>query len=153
MSAGSKKRSKTYCVFNRTRESFISLGVTLTDTHFARLKGLLGKLRLKADEGIWVVPSNGVHTIGVLCAVDLIYLDGQDRVIHLEESFGTFRIGPVRTNCASVLELPTHTIYTSQTQVGDQLLICSPQIMEEFLKETTQTTAALKAAAGVSRNG
>jgi uncharacterized membrane protein (UPF0127 family) len=140
-----KKSGKTYCVFNRTRESFLSLGVTLTDTHLGRLRGLAGKLRLKSDEGIWVVPSKGVHTIGVLFPIDLIYLDGQDRVLHLEESFGTFRIGPVRANCESVLELPTHTIYSSQTQVGDQLLICSPEVMEEFLKESQTTT--LKATA------
>lgn len=127
------KRGKTYCVFNQTRESFLSLNVTLTDTHVGRLKGLLGKLRLKGDEGIWIVPSQGVHTIGVLFAVDLIYLDRDNRVIHLEESFGRFRIGPVRTAGASVLELPTRTIYSSQTQVGDQLLICSPEAMQELL--------------------
>jgi uncharacterized protein len=124
---------KTYCVFNQTRESFLSLNVALTDTHVGRLKGLLGKLRLKGDEGIWIVPSKGVHTIGVLFAVDLIYLDRDNRVIHLEESFGRFRIGPVRPASASVLELPTRTIYSSHTQVGDQLLICRPEAMEDFL--------------------
>jgi uncharacterized protein len=127
------KPGKTYCVFNQTRESFLSLNVTLTDTHVGRLKGLLGKLRLKGDEGIWIVPSQGVHTIGVLFAIDLIYLDGGNRVIDLQESFGPFRIGPVRIAGASVLELPTRTIYSSQTQVGDQLLICSPEAMREFL--------------------
>ena len=133
---GKKNARKVYCVFNRTRESFLSLNVTLTDTHATRLKGLVGKLRLKGDEGIWVVPSQGVHTIGVLFAVDLIYLDAENRVIHLEESFGTFRIGPVRTNCASVLELPTRAIYSSHTQEGDQLLICSAEAMEESLSES-----------------
>jgi uncharacterized membrane protein (UPF0127 family) len=127
------KGAKTYCVFNQTRESFLSLNVALTDTHFGRLKGLVGRLRLKGDEGIWVVPSQGVHTIGVLFAVDLIYLDKDNRVIHLDESFGSFRIGPVRSAGASVLELPMRTIYSSQTQMGDQLLICSPEDMEEFL--------------------
>lgn len=129
-----------HCVFNRTRESFLSLSVTLADTHFARLKGLVGKLRLKGDEGIWVVPSQGVHTIGVLFSIDLLYLDSDDRVIGIEESFGTFRIGPVRTNCASVLELPPRTIYCSQTQVGDQLLICRPEVMETFLRDHPGTT-------------
>ena len=70
-------------------------------------------------------------------SVDLIYLDDESRVLHLEESFGTFRIGPVRTNCASVLELPTRTIYSSHTQVGDQLLIGSAEAMEESLKPAT----------------
>ena len=115
------------------------MSVTLADTHFARLKGLVGKLRLKGDEGIWVVPSQGVHTIGVLFSIDLLYLDSHDRVIGIEESFGTFRIGPVRTNCASVLELPPRTIYCSQTQVGDQLLICRPEVMETFLRDNPST--------------
>lgn len=141
---------KAYCVFNRTRESFLSLNVTLTDTHAGRLKGLVGRLRLKGDEGIWVVPSQGVHTIGVLFAVDLIYLDGENRIIHLEESFGTFRIGPVRTNAVSVLELPARSIYSSHTQVGDQLLICRPETMEEHLKESQAARVKIAGVAGGS---
>jgi len=145
---GSKKNSeRRYCVFNKTRESFLSLNVTPADSHLARLKGLVGKFRLKSDEGIWVMPSQGIHTIGVLFSIDLIYLDSAHRVIHLIESFGTFRIGPIRTNCASVLELPTRTIYSSQTQVGDELLICSPEEMERYLKEN-QTKTESKAASG-----
>ena len=136
-----KKDSQRYCVFNKTRESFLTLGVTPADTHLARLKGLLGRLRLKSDEGIWVVPSRGVHTIGVLFAVDLIYLDPENRVIHLSESFGSFRIGPIRAKCSSVLELPTRTIYTSQTQIGDELLICRPEEMEQYLKESQTRTS------------
>lgn len=134
-----KKTSKevTYCVFNKTRESFLSLSVSAADTHLARLKGLLGKLKLKADEGIWVVPSQGIHTFGVLFPVDLIYLDSALRVVHLIESFPSFRIGPIKRNCTSVLELATRTIYASQTQMGDQLLICSPEEMEEYLRENT----------------
>jgi uncharacterized protein len=135
---GKKTRKEvSYCVFNKTRESFLSLSVSAADTHLTRLKGLLGKLRLKADEGIWVVPSQGVHTFGVLFPVDLIYLDSALRVVHLIESFPSFRIGPIKRNCTSVLELATRTIYSSQTQVGDQLLICSPEEMEEYLRENT----------------
>jgi len=112
------------------------LNVTAADTHLARLKGLLGKIRLKSDEGIWVIPSRGIHTIGVLFAIDLIYLDFSHRIVHLVESFGSSRIGPVNRHCASVLELPTRTIYSSQTRVGDELVICSPEEMEEYLEES-----------------
>ena len=107
--------------------------MTAADTHFARLRGLVGRLRLKADEGIWVIPSVGVHSVGVLFPIDLVYLDDQLKVVHVIESFGTFRIGPIRLNCASVLELPTRTIYSSQTRVGDQLRISSPEELEKFL--------------------
>jgi len=126
---------KIYCVFNKTRESFLSLNVTVADTHLSRLKGLLGKLRLKADEGVWVVPSRGVHTIGVLFAIDLIYLDADYRVIHTVESFSSFGIAPIRIRSESVLELPTRTISSSQTQLGDQLLICPHAEMEQHLRK------------------
>jgi uncharacterized membrane protein (UPF0127 family) len=138
---------RRFCVFNRTRESFLSLSVAVADTHLSRLKGLVGRLRLKSDEGLWVVPSQGIHTLGVLFSVDLIYLDSECRVIHLVESLGSFRIGPIRPSCASVLELSPRTIYSSQTQVGDQLVICSSEEMEERLKGA-QHTAAVKAASG-----
>jgi len=134
MTSDSKARA-TYCVFNQTRESFLGLRVTLADTQLSRLRGVLGKLRLKSDEGVWVVPSQGVHTIGVLFAIDIIYLDAWNRVMGVKESFGAFRMGPLRLNCASVLELPVHTIYSSQTQPGDQLLICSQEEMEKYLNQ------------------
>src|SRR5277367_1069976 len=123
----------TYCVYNQTRETFLSLAVTAADTTFARLKGLIGRLRLRADEGVWLVPSRGIHTLGVLVPLDLIYLDENLQVIHLEEYFPTFRIAPLRRQAESVLELPTHTIYSSETQVGDQLVICVADEMDHWL--------------------
>lgn len=110
--------------------------MTAADTHWARLKGLVARVRLKADEGIWVIPSKGIHTIGVLFPIDLVYLDAQQRVVQALESFETFRIRPLRLNCASVLELPMRTLYSSQTRVGDQLRICSAEEMEQFLLRT-----------------
>lgn len=129
---------RKYCVYNQTRECFLSLGVTAADTTFARLRGLIGRLSLKSDEGIWVVPSSGVHTLGVFVPLDLIYLDANHRVIHLLEHFPTFRIAPLRVQSESVLELATHTIYSSQTQVGDQLLICLAEEMEQRLSLVAQ---------------
>jgi uncharacterized membrane protein (UPF0127 family) len=126
-------RRRTYCVYNQTRECFISLGVTPADTTLARLKGLIGRIRLKFDDGVWVVPSRGIHTLGVLFPLDLMYLDSSNRVIHVIEHFPPFRVAPLRAQAASVLELPTHTIYSSQTQAGDQLLICAAEEMERHL--------------------
>jgi uncharacterized membrane protein (UPF0127 family) len=128
---------RTYCVYNQTRECFLSLGVIPANTTFARLKGLIGRLKLRIDEGLWVVPSCGIHTMGVLFPLDLIYLDENFQVIHVIEHFPTFRISPLRTQATSVLELPTHTIYSSQTQPGDQLVICvAEEIYTRFNKET-----------------
>jgi uncharacterized membrane protein (UPF0127 family) len=123
-----------YCVYNPMRETFLSLAVVAANTTFARLKGLIGRLRLRSDEGLWVVPSRGIHTIGVFFPIDLVYLDQDHRVIHIVESFPAFRVAPWRNQAASVLQLPTHTIYSSQTQLGDQLLICMANEMEQQMK-------------------
>jgi uncharacterized membrane protein (UPF0127 family) len=122
-----------YCVYNPIRESFLSLGVAAADTTLSRLRGLIGKLTLRPEDGLWVVPSRGIHTLGVLFPLDLVYLDEENRVIHLVESFPTFHIAPWKPQASSVLELPTHTIYSSQTQVGDQLVICVADEMEQRL--------------------
>src|SRR5437879_11410582 len=131
--------TRTYCVYNQTRECFLSLSVTSADTVFSRLKGLIGRLKLSIDEGLWIVPSCGVHTLGVLFPLDLIYLNESHQVIHLIEHFPRFRIAPLRTQASSVLELPTHTIYSSQTQPGDQLLICA---VEEIATRFNKGSAA-----------
>jgi uncharacterized protein len=121
-----------FYAFNISRQSFISLGVAVADTPLTRLRGLLGKVRMRSDEAIWVVPSHGVHTIGLLFPIDLIYLDEQLRVVHLVESLGPLRIAPLRWQCASVLELPAKSIYGSGTEIGDQLMIRSPEDMEAY---------------------
>jgi len=128
---------RRFCVYNKTRECFLSLGVTVANTTWSRLRGLIGRFNLRSDEGIWIVPSSGVHTLGVMVPLDLIYLDSSHRVIHLVEHFPTFRIAPIRADADTVLELPTHTIYPSQTQVGDRLLICPAEDMEKHFSCTS----------------
>jgi uncharacterized protein len=129
-----KKSAPTLCVYNQTRECFLALRVAAADTSFTRLKGLIGRLHMRSDEGIWVVPSSGVHTLGVFFRLDLIYLDEAQEVIEVIEHFPKFRIAPLKMRAASVLELPQHTIYSSQTQKGDRLLICTPDEMETRLQ-------------------
>jgi uncharacterized membrane protein (UPF0127 family) len=117
----------TYCIFNKTKESFLALTVTGAGTSLIRVKGLLGKIRISQGEGLWVNPCRGIHTLGVLFPIDVVYLDAENRVIHLVEHLRPFRFGPLRLDCASVLGLPPHMIYESQTEVGDELLICRPE--------------------------
>jgi uncharacterized membrane protein (UPF0127 family) len=112
-------------VYNKTRETFVATEVTVADSYVARLVGLLGKTKRWAQlgKGLWIVPSRGVHTIGMLFPIDLIFLGKNKEVVHVEEHVRPFRISKVSLKAISVLELPPHTIYRSRTQVGDQLEI------------------------------
>ncbi len=120
--------------FNISRQSFINLGVSVADTPLARLRCLLGRFNLPSDEAVWLVPSRGIHTFGLRFHIDVIYLDSQCQVLHVIEHLGPLRIAPLRLGCASVLELPAGSIYKSGTQVGDRLLIQSPDQLDRYLE-------------------
>lgn len=112
-------------VYNKTRETFVATEATIADSYFPRLIGLLGKTKRWArhGKGLWIIPSRGVHTIGMLFPIDLIFLSKDKEVVHVEEYVRPFRISSVSLKATSVLELPPHAIYRSRTQVGDQLEI------------------------------
>jgi uncharacterized membrane protein (UPF0127 family) len=117
--------NRSLYVYNKTRETFVATEAVLADSYFRRLVGLLGKTRRWAQlgRGLWIVPSRGVHTIGMLFPIDIIFLSEQKEVVYVEEHLRPFRISAVSLKATSVLELPPHTIYRSGTQVGDRLEI------------------------------
>ena len=118
-------QSRSLYVYNKTRETFVATEATLADSYLRRLVGLLGKTKRWAQlgRGLWIVPSRGVHTIGMLFPIDLIFLSKEKEVVYVEEHVRPFRISAVSLKAESVLELPPHTIYRSGTQVGDRLEI------------------------------
>jgi len=123
------------CAYNQTRECFLGLEVAAADSFSnASLKDMLAKLVLEAGEGLWITPFKGIPETDMREPLDLIYLDEDCRVIEVVESFPTFRVTPFSPQAASVLALPTHSIYSSQTQQGDQLVLCVAEEMHRRLK-------------------
>lgn len=111
--------------FNQTRQTHLATELALADTHWTRLRGLLG---LGADDfrngsGLWIVPCHGVHTLGMGFAIDVIYLDRALRVIDVRAAVPPWRFTPIRYEAASVLELPCHTAAQTKTAVGDTIVI------------------------------
>lgn len=130
-----------FCVYNQTRESFLSLGVTVAEGGPALVKERVEALGVKTDSGLWLKPYTGIPPLRRYSAVDLIYLDAGCRVIQELESFPNSTTEPTERNAASALLLPAHTIYTTQTQLGDQLVICAANEMEQQLEVLTSSVA------------
>ena len=110
-------------VYNKTRETFLAFRVAVADSILGRLVGLLGRKSLAPDSGVWIVPSNAVHTIGMLFSFDLVLIDKDFKVVGLRELVRPFRVTWPNHRAESVIELPAHSIFRSRTQIGDQLLI------------------------------
>ncbi|HEV2716644.1 MAG TPA: DUF192 domain-containing protein [Terriglobales bacterium] len=117
----------TAYAFNRTREAYLATHLRIAETHWSRFRGLMctDSGSFFKGCGVWLVPSRGVHTFAMRFPIDVAYLDGSKRVIHLEKNLRPWRLAPVRMNAASVLELPANTLHSTRTAIGDQVEIAS----------------------------
>ena len=116
-------RPREVFVYNETKKTFLAFRVKVADSILGRLIGLLGKRKLKADEGVWIVPANAIHTIGMLFSFDVVMIDKDFRVVNMTEMVKPFRFILPKRRAESVIEVPAHTIFRSRTEIGDQLLI------------------------------
>src|SRR5580698_2150460 len=126
--------TQTYCAYNQTRECFLGLNVKVGDLPSTHVAELMLEKPLKSGEGVWMKPFRGIAATAMPAPLDLIYLDDECRVIDMAESFPTFQVSSSSPRPESVLALPAHSIYSSQTQAGDQLVLCVAEEMERRLE-------------------
>ncbi len=115
------RRERLWKVRNQSRNTSLGDRIRLADTSLSRFVGLLGKKSLRPGTGLWIMPSNGVHTFGMAFSIDVVFLDAKHRVVQLRENLRPFRLTSLNWSARSVLELPVATICASQTEVGDDL--------------------------------
>jgi uncharacterized protein len=109
-------------VRNLTRQTQLASSLEVADTAAKRSKGLLGRKGLSEGGGLWIVPCESVHTIGMQFSIDLVYLDRKYRVKKVRSAVPPWRISAC-LSAHSILELPAGTIGSTQTMRGDLLEI------------------------------
>jgi uncharacterized protein len=65
-------------------EGVIATRVYVADTHRSRLRGVLGRPPLEPDEALVITDCTQVHTFGVRYALDVVFCDLHDMVLHVE---------------------------------------------------------------------
>jgi uncharacterized membrane protein (UPF0127 family) len=111
--------------FNQTRQLYLATDLAVAETHWSRLRGLLGtgESDFRNGCGLWIRPCRGVHTLAMRYPIDVVYLDRSSTVVHLERDLRPWRFAPVRMQAASVLELPRNTVASTGTALGDRIEI------------------------------
>lgn len=109
--------------FNRTRQTYLATQLRMAGTHWSRFCGLMCEDpgHFGTGKALWIVPSRGVHTFAMRFPIDVVYLDGDKTVVHLEANLKPWRVAPVRMRATSVLELPANTLQSTGTAVGDEI--------------------------------
>jgi len=122
---------------NLTKKTWLASTVRKADNFFTRLVGLLRRQSLGVEEALWLIPSKGVHTIGMKFPIDVVFLDRTNKVIATVCDLPPSRISRFHMEAHSVLELPQGVINKSATAVGDQLeiLLAESSAMDD-LKDT-----------------
>jgi uncharacterized membrane protein (UPF0127 family) len=127
-------------VINLTKNTWLATKIRKADNFLTRLVGLLKRSTLGPEEALWLMPSKGIHTIGMKFPIDVIFLTKDNLVLSVTSGLAPYRISGVHLRGFSVLELPNGTVKKSQTEVGDQLEISLVETSGmDDLKETRLT--------------
>ena len=107
---------------NLTRNAVLGEAVDVADTSEKRRTGLLKHTGLAPGEGLWIKPCESVHTFFMKFAIDLVYIDKQQKVRKARKAVPPWRLSAC-LSAHSILELPAGTIERTGTQAGDELSI------------------------------
>ena len=94
--------------------------VARTTNAWDRLRGLLGRPRLQAGEGLLIDPCPSVHTIGMRYPLDLVFLDPDFRLIKQVSELKPLRMATCQ-NARATLELAPGSLKTLNLRPGDRL--------------------------------
>jgi len=78
---------------------------------------------VESGGGLWIMPSSGVHTVGMRFPIDVVGLDKHMRVIKVWHDLVPYRVTSVSMKMRSVIELAAGTIRKTKIEVGDLLTV------------------------------
>jgi uncharacterized membrane protein (UPF0127 family) len=99
----------------------VAMRVRRATGFFERLRGLLGRASLSADEGLWIEPCDGVHTFFMRYAIDVAVLDAHGRVLRCIGSLPPWRMTKLHAGARVCLELAAGTLARHRVRPGDRL--------------------------------
>ena len=106
---------------HRTDGAAVCERCVVADSPLLRMRGLLGRHDLPAGEGVWLRPAGSIHTLFMRFAIDVVFLDRDDRVCRIAESVAPWRFAAAR-GARSVLELRAGEAQRRGIAVGDTLV-------------------------------
>lgn len=109
--------------YNHTRQRYLAEHGPVANRPWARMRGLIGRTSLQPNEGLLLIGTKGIHTIGMRFAIDVLFLNSDGWVIHAIHALQPFRVSPYVKNSTMVIELPAGVLHETGTQVGDWIKV------------------------------
>lgn len=110
-------------IVNKCSGYVLGSNIQCADTFISRLKGLMCRKGFEEGEGLLLSPCNMIHTFGMRFALDVVYLSGDFKVVHMIENLTPGHMTPMIKQAVSILELPAGMIEKAKIKLGDELHI------------------------------
>ena len=108
------------CLINRSKDTILGETIEIAKSSGERNKGLLGRECLGPGGGLWIMPTEAIHTFFMKFAIDLVFLDRKKRVTKVVPALKPFRMA-LSWRAYSVVELPAGVAEQTSTEAGDQI--------------------------------
>lgn len=96
------------------------LEISVADTFFLRLRGLLGTTLLAGNQGLLLCNCNSVHMIGMRYALDIVYLDKNGIILKMVENLKPWQVSFCEA-AKDTLEIKSGTVQRLCWKVGNKL--------------------------------
>ena len=94
----------------------------IADSFISRFMGLMGKKDLPEATGLIIEPCNSVHCFFMRFTIDVIFVDSDDRVVHIIPAMKPGRISPIVRKAKYVIESNAHTL-SEKLWIGDTIFV------------------------------
>lgn len=91
------------------------------DNFFTRFKGLMFVKEIEDNYALHITPCNQIHMLNMRFALDVIYLDQNDRVVKIDENVQPGKICKTVRNAKSVIEMKAAAAARFGIRQGDTL--------------------------------
>lgn len=107
-------------IHNSTKGTLLGIHISLAANFWQRLRGLLGTTTLAVGHGLVIKPCNSIHTWGMAYAIDVLFVDSNNRIIKIVTNLPPGKLARAAGSCY-VIELPEDAIQHTLCAVGDIL--------------------------------
>lgn len=111
---------------NQTRGTVLCARLELAAGLGGQTRGLIGRAPLEPDQGMLFVrprfePFMLMHMFFMRSAIDIVFLDSDDRVIRITRALKPWRLSPIVWGARKALEIAAGASTRSRTEAGDQV--------------------------------
>lgn len=107
---------------NKGTNQVILENAKVADTFISRFLGLMGEKALPEDAGLIIKPCNSVHCFFMRFPIDVIFVDSNDRVVHIMPAMKPRAISPIVRKAKYVIESNAYTL-SEKLRIGDEISV------------------------------